>query len=76
MQKLTQREIEDPTMFALLLVRRLGLEGDKTAFRDAEEVILDAMNEALDQARAAVVRTPRWGGEAVDSLKVRLNNPK
>lgn len=75
MHKPAQRQIEDPMTFASMLLRKLGLEGDKAAFRDTEEVILDAMNEALDQARAAAARTPRWGAEAIDALKNRLNNP-
>lgn len=76
MQRPVQREIEDPTTFAAILIRKLGLDGDKAAFRDAEEVILDAMNEAMDQALGVASRTPRWAAEAIESLKTRLNNPK
>lgn len=71
-----QREMEDPQQFAHILMKRLNLVGDKTAFRDAEDVILDAMNEALNHAKEAVARNPRWGVEAIDALKTGLNNPK
>lgn len=71
-----QREMEDPLTFAEILMRKLGLDGDKTALREAEDAILDAMNEALDHARDAVQRNPRWGVEAVDAVKVKLNTPR
>ena len=71
-----ERELEDPESFAAILMRRLRLSDDRAAFRDAEEVIYDAMNEALNQARAVVAKSPRWGVEAIDSLRARLNTQK
>lgn len=69
------RDMEDPQQFAGILMRKLGLEHDKSAFRDAEEIILDAMNEALKQARERIARTPKYGVEVVDALLLKLNNP-
>jgi hypothetical protein len=70
------RDIEDPQQFAHMLLKRLHLDGDRQAFREAEDVILEAMNEALNHARDAVARNPRWGVEAIEAIKNRLNNPK
>lgn len=71
-----QREMEDPLTYAHILMRKLGMDEDKTALREAEDAILEAMNEALDHARDAVQRSPRWGVEAIDSLKAKLNTPR
>lgn len=69
-----QRDMEDPTTFAQILMRKLG-NTHPTAFREAEDTILEAMNEALSQAHDAAVRNPGWGPEAIAALKVKLNNP-
>lgn len=71
-----QREMEDPLTFAHVLTRKLGLQGDKVALREIEDTVLEAMNEALVHAREAVSRNPKWGVEAIDALKNRLNNPR
>jgi len=71
-----KREMEDPQTYASMLVRKLGVVGDRTAFHEAEDIILEAMNEALTHARAAAADNPRWAAEAIDAIKLRLNNPK
>lgn len=74
MQK-PKREMEDPSDFAVQLARLLRLNGDEEALGHMEDVILDAMNEALLFSREAVSADPRWGVEAIDALKVKLNAP-
>jgi hypothetical protein len=69
------RDLEDPQQFATMLMRQLGMETDRTATRMAEDVILEAMNEALKQARERVIRTPRYAVEVIDALIVKLNHP-
>lgn len=71
-----KRDMEDPRDFAVLLARLLRLSGDEEAIGHMEDIILDAMNEALGQAREAVRADPRWGVEAIDALKVKLNAPQ
>jgi hypothetical protein len=68
-----KREMEDPSDFAVQLSRLLRLNGDEEALGHMEDVILDAMNEALDFAREAARTDPRWSVEAIDALKTKLN---
>jgi hypothetical protein len=71
-----KREMDDPQTYASMLMRRLGMSRDRTAFHDAEDVILEAMNEALNHAKQAATDNPKWAAEAIEAIKLRLNNPK
>lgn len=76
MSKTNKREMDDPQTYASMLMRRLGMSGDRTAFHEAEDVFLEAMNEALNHARNAAVENPKWSAEAIDALRIKLNRPK
>lgn len=63
------REMDSPRSFAALLIRRLGLQDDREAHAAAEEVIHDAMSEALQHAKQTAEKSGRWAPEAIDSLR-------
>lgn len=70
------REMEDPQTYARIFCRKMGMSNDRVAFREAEELFLQAMNGVLDKAKETVQSNGVWSIEALDALRNRLNNPR
>ena len=65
------RDMEDPKQFANILANRIRLNPQEAL--EAEDVILEAMNEVLNRSIVIAKDTGKWAAEALEFERKKLN---